>query len=1003
MKASRMISRDSRQGSKVEIIGRRIRDRSKISCLRSRSRHALRLAFCVLSFTCFLMIVSPPACLGQGFGKNKVTDRHFDWMTYKTTHFTIYYYPDAERLVRTMADMAEIAYAKISSVLEHDIEKPTPLILYKSHGDFRQTNVILEPLGEGVGGFAELLKYRIVIPFTGSMDEFQKVITHEITHIFQYNILYRELLAHIYTGEFLSSPPIWFLEGMAEYMADHWDAQGRMVLRDAVIGNSIVPLTRLQDFGPLGSRVYLGYKEGQSAVQYLAEKYGRDKLSEILRDMGDSKSKDIDSALKNAIGVDLEEFDRQWQHAVKKQYWPAIVDKQYPDSIGTDLTKENHKSYSNVKPVWSPSGDLIAHIAFENGSEGIRAISAEDGKLFSRITKRIQGDEYDSIREKGRGLAWSPDGDNICFIGTKKDEDILLVVSVVTGRLASKIEMPFDVAYGPAWSPDGEQVAIVGLKDGRSDIYVLRLKDGRMTQLTSDIYDDSSPSWHPSRPLIAYSSERNGRYKILTLDLNTHESQQITFGRQNDVSPSWAPDGRSIVFCSDMNSIYDIYTISSDGKELIRLTNVLTGCMNPIFSRDGDSLVFSVYHEGRTDIHVLNSKEFLDEKIALPSEEDVQEPLYVVDDRSVRGVDYSLSFAPDLIYIDFGYYSGGQGVQNTIQFVGSDIMGNHRFTAGIDTVSFRDQPDFMVGYYYLRKRADLGAAIFNWNNFYIEDDDKIWQRSTGAAGYLSYPLDRFRRIDLHVEKYLRFQDVDAGEEGRKSERDSFTVVGLSVVNDVVTWSSFGPYSGKRYNLSLEQGVKLSKRDLQMTNAAIDFRKYFKLGQRSNLAVRLMGAASMGPDKERFYLGGGFGQSQQGFYFSKTLMRGYDFDELSGNRAGLLNLEIRIPFIDRLHFGWPFTWGFEGIRGIVFMDFAGVWPRPLDSLDIHGEPILFRSQFKPWVNDDDGFRLADLRSSAGVGFRIGLGMVSLHFDFAKRTDLDSWGDGYRFHFGIGPEY
>ena len=44
--------------------------------------------------------------------------------------------------------------------------------------------------------------------------------------------------------------------------------------------------------------------------------------------------------------------------------------------------------------------------------------------------------------------------------------------------------------------------------------------------------------------------------------------------------------------------------------------------------------------------------------------------------------------------------------------------------------------------------------------------------------------------------------------------------------------------------------------------------------------------------------------------------------------GLLNFEIRIPFIDELRFGWPFPWAISGIRGIVFSDFGTVWSEAL---------------------------------------------------------------------------
>ena len=116
----------------------------------------------------------------QGFGKNKVTDQQFDWLIHRTEHFDIYYYPAEAELALIMADIAEEAYEKHSEDFEHEIADRTPLILYQSHKDFQETNIILQELHEGIGGFAEIFKRRVVIPFTGSMEAFREVIFHEL-------------------------------------------------------------------------------------------------------------------------------------------------------------------------------------------------------------------------------------------------------------------------------------------------------------------------------------------------------------------------------------------------------------------------------------------------------------------------------------------------------------------------------------------------------------------------------------------------------------------------------------------------------------------------------------------------------------------------------------------------------------------------------------------------------------------------------------------------------
>ena len=217
--------------------------------------------------------------------------------------------------------------------------------------------------------------------------------------------------------------------------------------------------------------------------------------------------------------------------------------------------------------MWSPSGDLIAYITSTDSSNEIRIVSVKDGQLFTKINESNVDDGYESIRESGTGLSWSPDGDKIAFVAIKNDRDFLAVVNVVTKKMIKKVEMPYDVVYSPAWSPDNEQIAFIGLKDGRSDIYILTLKDGSITQITSDTHEERSVSWHPTEPKLVYSAERNYRYKLFIMDLRTHQSQQITCGAQNDVSPSWTSDGKKVVFCSDTNGIYCLLYTSPSPRD----------------------------------------------------------------------------------------------------------------------------------------------------------------------------------------------------------------------------------------------------------------------------------------------------------------------------------------------------------------------------------------------------------------------------------------------------
>ncbi|HVP56813.1 MAG TPA: biopolymer transporter Tol, partial [bacterium] len=128
--------------------------------------------------------------LGFAFGQNKVQYKQFEWSILKSKYFDVYYYKEEEFLAQRAAILADACYDSLASTFGHELSRRTPIIIYKSQNDFQETNVTLELLGEGTGGFTEMFKNRVVVPFTGSYEELRHVIMHELTHVFSFDMLY---------------------------------------------------------------------------------------------------------------------------------------------------------------------------------------------------------------------------------------------------------------------------------------------------------------------------------------------------------------------------------------------------------------------------------------------------------------------------------------------------------------------------------------------------------------------------------------------------------------------------------------------------------------------------------------------------------------------------------------------------------------------------------------------------------------------------------------------
>src|SRR5258705_9195198 len=164
-----------------------------------------------------LSILAMPAA-AQYFGQNKVQYRNFNFQTIQTEHFDIYYYPDERGGALDAARMAERAYARLSRILHHQFQSRKPIILYASQSDFQQTNIV-DASGEGLGGVTEFFKHRAVLPFTGSYAEFEHVMQHEMVHQFQYDVYSRGRAGAGVQTLVTVNPPLWFMEGMAEYLS----------------------------------------------------------------------------------------------------------------------------------------------------------------------------------------------------------------------------------------------------------------------------------------------------------------------------------------------------------------------------------------------------------------------------------------------------------------------------------------------------------------------------------------------------------------------------------------------------------------------------------------------------------------------------------------------------------------------------------------------------------------------------------------------------------------
>ena len=135
-------------------------------------------------------------------------------------------------------------------------------------------------------------------------------------------------LAHILLNQAVNGNPIprWFNEGLAVYYSGEKAFASGSLISKALVTKSIIDLTDIDDVLTFYSnKAQLAYQESYLAVSYLFEQYGKEKVKEIISELG--KGLPLDQALLNIIGMEMLDFEYEWHQHIKKKYrWRFLVD-----------------------------------------------------------------------------------------------------------------------------------------------------------------------------------------------------------------------------------------------------------------------------------------------------------------------------------------------------------------------------------------------------------------------------------------------------------------------------------------------------------------------------------------------------------------------------------------------------------------------------------------------------------------------------------------------------
>ncbi|MEO6221766.1 MAG: hypothetical protein ABIP90_00850 [Vicinamibacterales bacterium] len=990
-----------------------------------------------LTLAIVLMGIAPAITSAQTpyvpyFGKNRVKYDKFNWHIYESEHFEIYFYPEIEPHLERITSYLESAYQRISSELKHDLSERAKVVLFKTQSEFQQQDISGGELPEGVLAFAEPYRDRLVFPIDEPPDQLYRLITHELTHIFEFDVIPRGLLG--------SSIPLWVDEGLANYMAGYWNVLDLMQVRDAALSDNVPRMSEFES-QPLSGR--LPYSMGHAAFEFISSRWGQDGLRQFLFSLRKNVIGGGESAFEEALRLKPEEFDEEFDRYIKERFRP-FRDKERPSDYGRDIAPRRDRSqYVSVLSIEpSPIGDVIAAVVGNARDQELDIIllSAKDGQFVRNLTKgfdKDRGFEYIATAGGLRGnlvpwITWSPKGDRLAYFARTEKSKTLVIQDVVSGKTVQKVELKtVDGPESPSFSPDGGRVAFSGLQGAVGDIFVIDLSTNQITNVTKDVFADYAPTFSPDGRSIVYAARISGNDKLFRVGANGGDKTQLTFGTHDDTAPKFL-DAKTVIFTSTATdpavmltpevarngNIPNIWSLDLTANELKQWTDAATGNVSPVALPEGGAMHvgFVTYNKGVNGIHVITREKPL---LTVPSA-DFGAPAPVVDfqppmSHTLLKENVHRKGAFEKLMLDgrppvnLGVTSGGDLFGGT-QVSFSDVLGGKQINFFAASVS--QYRTLSLSYINIESRLQYALQGFSQDTFYYgqlagylyqqglvpfldRDQAQAVRTQRGVTAFGIYPFNRYSRVELsggYVYLSERYEDSALQQISEEYQQQNFGTqlfqsghmvpLGLTFVHETTVFRDFGPVAGKTASIGVSWSPKIGN-FLERRTVDADARYYKRLGANGVLAFRARGLQSWGDNPEFLFFGG------------NSELRGYEYLEFLGHKAFFGNVELRIPMVEALLTPLGVL---GGIRGTMFFNIGGAglngqpftpWTKKAEEVTpiIGYEPNPTTGLFDPVLGPTyvvSGFRLKDARASYGFGLETFFFGFPAHFDWSWKT-------------------
>lgn len=316
----------------------------------------------------------------EEFGKNRIQYKRFEWLTIRSNNFEFNYYRSGDKIAQNAAKIAEGEYDRITELLGYTPFTTMKIFLYNSPKELEQSNIGLTAPIDLDGSILNLSKSRVQIAYTGNEEQFKQALVQQIARLFVYDMLYGGSLKEVLQSSLLLTVPEWYMAGISAYISG--DNENPLMLdrmRTVILKNKDKKIETIQ--GKDAEII------GQSIWNYIAVRYGKDNISNILNLTRIIRTEE--SSITSTLGISYSRFLKEWREYYTNSLYTSTEERTQDNTQKKIEGITPNNSLVEIKQKLILGAGEVDTDNYEFDAENIiKSLAAETTKTKGEITDK---------------------------------------------------------------------------------------------------------------------------------------------------------------------------------------------------------------------------------------------------------------------------------------------------------------------------------------------------------------------------------------------------------------------------------------------------------------------------------------------------------------------------------------------------------------------------------------------------------------------------------------